>query len=106
MKVLIVEDDPLHRVYLRESVQSALPECAQVIEATNGTDAETLARQHSGAHIVMDLQMQPRNGIEAARTIWRERPATRILFWSTYADEAYVRGVATSCRTGRPMAMS
>jgi DNA-binding NarL/FixJ family response regulator len=42
----------------------------------------------------MDLQMHPRNGIEAARTIWRERPRTRILFWSNYSDEAYVRGVS------------
>jgi DNA-binding NarL/FixJ family response regulator len=35
-----------------------------------------------------------RNGIEAARTIWKERPETRILFWSNYSDEAYVRGVS------------
>ena len=52
-----------------------------------------LARTHRSAHIVMDLQMNARNGIEAARTIWRERPDTRILFWSNYADEPYVRGV-------------
>jgi DNA-binding NarL/FixJ family response regulator len=93
MEVLIVEDDPLHRSYLHESVRAALPECELVIEAASGTEGETLARQNQTAHIVMDLQMQPRNGIEAARTIWRERPATRILFWSNYADEAYVRGV-------------
>jgi DNA-binding NarL/FixJ family response regulator len=42
----------------------------------------------------MDLQMNNRNGIEAARTIWNERPDTRILFWSNYSDEAYVRGVS------------
>jgi DNA-binding NarL/FixJ family response regulator len=38
--------------------------------------------------------MANRNGIEAARTIWKERPETRILFWSNYSDEAYVRGVS------------
>jgi DNA-binding NarL/FixJ family response regulator len=38
--------------------------------------------------------MNARNGIEAARTIWKERPDTRILFWSNYSDEAYVRGVS------------
>jgi DNA-binding NarL/FixJ family response regulator len=38
--------------------------------------------------------MSERNGIEAARTIWRERPDTKILFWSNYSDEAYVRGVS------------
>jgi DNA-binding NarL/FixJ family response regulator len=94
MDVLIVEDDPLHRSYLREQVSAALPECGTIYEAENGQQGETLARTHRSAHIVMDLQMNARNGIEAARTIWRERPDTRILFWSNYADEAYVRGVS------------
>lgn len=94
MKVLIAEDDPLHRSYLHESVRAALPECAAVLEAENGTEAERMARDNPAAHVVMDLQMAPRNGIEAARNIWRERPGTRILFWSNYADEAYVRGVS------------
>jgi DNA-binding NarL/FixJ family response regulator len=94
MKILIVEDDPLHRSYLHEQVISALPECHAVFEATQGLEAETLAREHRDAHIVMDLQMARRNGIESARTIWRENPTTRILFWSNYSDEAYVRGVS------------
>lgn len=94
MRVLIVEDDALHRAYLSEAVREALPECASVIEASNGLDGETRARELPDAHVVMDLQMRPRNGIEAARTIWRERPQTRILFWSNYSDEAYVRGVS------------
>jgi DNA-binding NarL/FixJ family response regulator len=94
MKVLIVEDDPLHRSYLLEAVCAALPECRDVLEAENGADGEKMAREHKSAHIVMDLQMNARNGIEAARTIWKERPDTRILFWSNYSDEAYVRGVS------------
>jgi DNA-binding NarL/FixJ family response regulator len=94
MEVLIVEDDPLHRSYLHDAVRTALPECDAVIEADNGRSGESLARQHRSEHIVMDLQMAERNGIEAARTIWKERPNTRILFWSNYADEAYVRGVS------------
>jgi DNA-binding NarL/FixJ family response regulator len=94
MNVLIVEDDPLHRSYLNEAVRSALPECDQVLEAQDGSMGERLARDHRLERIVMDLQMSPRNGIEAARTIWRERPETRILFWSNYADEANVRGIS------------
>lgn len=94
MKVLIVEDDPLHRAYLHDSVRAALPECETVIEARNGDEGQALAREQPNAHIVMDLQMQPRTGIDAARIIWRERAHTRILFWSNYADEAYVRGVS------------
>lgn len=94
MKVLIVEDDPLHRAYLRETVTSALPECGEVLEAENGLQGEQLARDSGAMHIVMDLQMNTQTGIEAARTIWRERPQTCILFWSNYSDEAYVRGVS------------
>lgn len=94
MKVILVEDDALHRAYLAEAVRDALPECSEVIEAANGDDGEARAREIPEAHVVMDLQMHPRNGIEAARTIWRERPQTRILFWSNYSDEAYVRGVS------------
>jgi DNA-binding NarL/FixJ family response regulator len=93
MDVLIVEDDALHRSFLNEAVRSALPECTSVIEADNGLAGETRARVSRAEHVVMDLQMSERNGIEAARTIWRERPDTKILFWSNYSDEAYVRGV-------------
>ncbi|MBB4349794.1 response regulator transcription factor [Aliirhizobium cellulosilyticum] len=94
MNVLIVEDDALHRTFLGEAVRAALPECGQVIEAENGLKGEVQARTARVEHVVMDLQMSERNGIEAARTIWRERPDTKILFWSNYSDEAYVRGVA------------
>lgn len=94
MDVLIVEDDALHRSYLNEAVRAALPECGHIIEAGNGLSGETQARTSRVEHVVMDLQMNERNGIEAARTIWRERPDTKILFWSNYSDEAYVRGVA------------
>jgi len=94
MRVLIVEDDPVHRAFLREAVETALPECADVIEASDGQSGERLAREGTVGHVIMDLQMPNRTGVEAARTIWRERPTTAIMFWSNYADEAYVRGVS------------
>jgi DNA-binding NarL/FixJ family response regulator len=94
MNVLIVEDDALHRAYLSEAVRAALPECKAVMETENGRLGEIEARKLRAEFIVMDLQMSERNGIEAARTIWRERADTKILFWSNYADEAYVRGVS------------
>jgi len=94
MKVLLVEDDAMHANYLRELVQEALPEATDVSLATNGREGEERARRDAVEAIVMDLRMKERNGIEAARTIWSERPETRILFWSNYSDEAYLRGIA------------
>ncbi len=94
MKVLLVEDDQFHAEYLADAVRQALPEADEIFLAENGSDGENKARLHSVPAVVMDLQMKERNGIDAARTIWAERPQTRILFWSNYSDEAYMRGIA------------
>ncbi|WP_312526374.1 response regulator transcription factor [Paracoccus sp. (in: a-proteobacteria)] len=101
MKILLVEDDPLHAAFLRDAVNQALPEISQVLTAQNGREGEVMARKDVGA-VVMDLQMKERNGIDAARTIWSERPETRILFWSNYADEAYLRGLSRIVPPGSP----
>jgi len=94
MKVLIVEDDQFHGSYLQDALSEALPEVTEIISASDGLEGEEAARQPGVDAIVMDLQMADRNGIEAARTIWSERPDSRIMFWSNYADEAYLRGIA------------
>ncbi len=94
MKILLVEDDQFHAGYLSEALRQALPEADEIFRAANGAEGELLARKHAIRFVVMDLQMKERNGIDAARTIWRERPQTRILFWSNYSDEAYLRGIA------------
>jgi DNA-binding NarL/FixJ family response regulator len=93
MKILLVEDDNMHADFLMETVEHALPEFDEILVAHNGKEAETLAHRHQISAIVMDLRMKEHNGIEAARTIWAERPHTRILFWSNYSDEAYLRGI-------------
>lgn len=94
MRFLIVEDDNLHRSFLREVIERELPDVTELYEASNGDEGIALARDHQPDAIVMDLQMPNRTGVEAARTIWRRSPETRILFWSNYADEAYVRGIS------------
>lgn len=94
MKVLLVEDDKFHMNFLESAVRQALPEVSEVFQAENGAEGERMARRHLVNRVVMDLQMKDRNGIDAARTIWAERPEARIMFWSNYADEAYLRGIA------------
>ncbi|WP_439524701.1 response regulator [Marivita sp.] len=94
MKVLLVEDDQFHASWMEKMLADALPEVSEIFHARNGAQAELEARLLSIHAVVMDLRMETRNGIEAARTLWQERPETRILFWSNYADEAYLRGIA------------
>jgi DNA-binding NarL/FixJ family response regulator len=50
-----------------------------------------LCRQHHPSFVLMDIRMPEMAGIEVARQVWSECPSTRIIFWSHFADEVYVR---------------
>ncbi len=90
---LVVEDDILHRNFLREVVINSELECTQLIEAADGEEAIRLVREYTPKGIVMDLQMPKKTGVQAARAIWAAQPDVPIVFWSNYDDEAYVRGI-------------
>jgi DNA-binding NarL/FixJ family response regulator len=90
---LIVEDDALHRGFLKEVMGLSSLDCTKLVEAEDGEAAIRLSRQYDLKGIVMDLQMPNTTGVQAARAIWAERPTLPIVFWSNYADEAYVRGI-------------
>ena len=100
MNVLITEDDALHRAFLKTAVEHALPECEQVLEAEDGEAAIQKAASNDVFGIIMDLQMPRASGVDAAKEIWHHNPDMRILFWSNYADEAYVRGVSRIVPSG------
>jgi DNA-binding NarL/FixJ family response regulator len=94
MLVMIAEDDGLHRAFARSTVEHLWPDEVEVIEAVSGDVAIDLAEKHQPRCVVLDLQLPKATGIEVARSIWSRRADTNILFWSNFADESYVRGVA------------
>ena len=94
MNILIAEDDPFHRTFLSATVRTSLPECETLFEATNGEEAMEIIHANQVDGVVMDLQMPKMSGISAASTIWKLHPDMRILFWSNFSDEAYVRGIS------------
>ncbi len=100
MKFLVAEDDPFHRSFLNSTLRSAIEDCEEVYEADDGEEAMNVIARHTVNGIIMDLQMPNVNGVETARIIWRNHPDMRILFWSNYADEAYVRGISRIVPTG------
>ncbi len=94
MRLLIVEDDQFHAQFMQETVTRALPEISEITHASDGEKGDAEASRGDYPAVVLDLQMPRRNGVETARAIWARRPDTRILFWSNYADEAYLRGIS------------
>lgn len=91
--VLIVEDDELHRGFLHNTLLESDLGDIEIVEATNGEEAINLLKDRSFKNVVLDLQMPGKSGIDVARVIWAKDNSTSVLFWSNYADEAYVRGI-------------
>ncbi len=90
MRVLIVEDVPGLRQHAARVVKEVVPS-AEIVEADNGSEGLRVARSCSPDLIIMDISMPEMSGIKAAQQIWSECPDRRILFWSQYHREAYVR---------------
>ena len=94
MLVMVAEDDGLHRAFARSTIEGIWPGEAEVLEACDGHEAIEIAASREPPFVVLDLQLPRATGIDVARSIWSRRAETHILFWSNFADESYVRGVA------------
>ena len=93
LQILIAEDNPKDFEFLEKLFGEWEPPC-QIERAQNGLAALEIALKHARPLVVSDIQMPELNGIEFARALWQQRPAARIVFWSQYKDEMYVRALA------------
>ncbi len=93
IKILIAEDNPKDYQFL-EQLFSDWEEKVEVVRAPNGQVALEIAQTLDGPLVVSDIQMPELNGIEMAKAIWDEKPQARIVFWSQFKDEMYVRSLA------------
>lgn len=94
LNILIAEDNPKDYEFLERLFQEWDPPC-RLQRAHNGQLALELALKQEGAPLVVsDIQMPELNGIDFARALWEKRPEARIVFWSQYKDEMYVRALS------------
>ncbi len=63
-------------------------------EAEDGRRAVELTREFKPAVVVMDIMMPKMNGLEAARQILKDLPATRVILLSAHNDDAYIEEAA------------
>ncbi len=94
MTILIAEDMAFQRDYLRAIVTGHFPDSGPVIEACDGNTAVELALRHRPLLAVLDIKLPGLSGVKAARQIWSELKLARIIFWSQYKDEIYIRELA------------
>jgi DNA-binding NarL/FixJ family response regulator len=89
-RVLIIEDVAALRQHAARIVSAEI-EDVEISEADNGEEGLKIARTLNPDLIIMDISMPQLNGIKAAQQIWEQTPDRKILFWSQYSREAYVR---------------
>jgi DNA-binding NarL/FixJ family response regulator len=86
--ILIVEDHVVVRQSLREWLELSFPHY-QLLEATSGEEAVTMARAMSPRLIIMDIGLPGMSGIEAAQGIKAMLPETHVVMLTIYDDEAH-----------------
>jgi len=99
LRVLIAEDHEVVREGLKILI-SAEPGIEVAGEAETGQMALRLAKKLQPDVVLMDLAMPRGDGLEAARDIRREVPASRILVLSAYKDDDTIRRVIEAGASG------
>lgn len=89
--MLILDDDPLHRNYMRELLTQQIADELLIEEAENAEEALRYFEVNDPELSVFDLQLPGKSGIDVAVEVWQRNATQKILFWSQHADELYVR---------------
>lgn len=90
LTILVADDNPRDFEFLEQLIKTWDEPC-QVERAPNGLVALELALKQELPLVISDIQMPEMNGIELARNLWQRKPQARIIFWSQFKDEMYVR---------------
>ena len=91
VKIMLVDDHEVVRAGLRTLLERR-PGFAIVSEAGDGNEAVDVALQSKPDVIVMDIRLPTMSGIEACRAIRDERPETKVIMLTSYADDEAVYG--------------
>ncbi len=91
VRILIVDDHEVVRVGLR-TLLGHHPGFAVVGEAGTAREAVRAARQSQPDVVIMDIRLPDGNGVEACREIREERPETRVIMLTSYADDEALFG--------------
>lgn len=93
-KILLVDDIPALRQHSRAMIEKQCCEGVEIFEASSGKEGIERALQISPDLIILDIAMPDVSGVKAAETIWKSRPEQKIIFWSQFHKESYVRAIS------------
>jgi CheY-like chemotaxis protein/AraC-like DNA-binding protein len=89
--LLIVDDEPQARHYLKALVERHCPEFSVVAEAEGGEETLELARRALPDVVATDVRMPGMDGLELARRLQSELPSIAVVVVSGYEEFEYAR---------------
>jgi two-component system chemotaxis response regulator CheY len=100
--VLIVDDSSVMRKIVGRSLRQAGLEVQQLLEASNGSEALTIAREHHLDLILSDINMPLMDGLEFVRQLRTIEAAQKVpvIMITTEAGEAHVVQALSSGASG------
>lgn len=102
MSILIAEDNEAQRRYLGDLLAGEFSTQLPVLEAKDGEEAVRLCLDLRPTITILDIQMPKFSGVKAARSIWREYPAARIIFWTQFPHEIYINEIRKLVKQIKP----
>ncbi len=91
IRILVVDDHPIVRQGLR-SLLSAYAELQIVAEAGSPQQAVEAAVRHSPDIVLLDVRLPGATGVEVARQLQRECPASNVILLTSFDDDEYLLG--------------
>ncbi|MEV8096686.1 response regulator transcription factor [Kitasatospora sp. NPDC085879] len=89
IRVVVADDQELVRAGFG-MILDAQPDIEVVAEAADGAGAVEAVRQHRPDVLLLDVRMPVMDGLEAARRVCAEHPATRVVMLTTFDIDDYV----------------
>ncbi|WP_201774291.1 response regulator [Demequina flava] len=87
--VALVDDQAMVRVGLR-MILEAEPDIEVRAEASDGSEALAMVRDHAPDVVLMDVRMPGMDGLAATREVLAASPDTHIVILTTFDDDEYV----------------
>ena len=91
VKIMLVDDHEVVRMGIRTLLERRAG-FTVVGEAGTAAEAVSVARESQPDVIVMDVRLPDGNGVEATREIRGERPDTKVIMLTSYADDEAIYG--------------
>ncbi len=99
MTFLIAEDNVRMRESIKRFVLGAVPDHHSVFEASDGGAAIELYQRVHPDWVLMDIKMEPVDGLAATRAIKATHPDARIIILTSFDDAGYRRAASDAGTT-------